>query len=49
MCQSTVKIYDKDLDFLDKIKKKYGLRSKAITIKLIIKKIKHMKVEGELR
>ena len=49
MCKRQVELFDKDADYLEKIRDKYGLRSKALALKLIIDKIKFMKVEGELR
>ena len=47
--QTMVKTYTDDKEFLDKIKERYGLKSKAMSLRLIIRKIKFMKVEGELR
>jgi len=49
MCKRQVEIYERDAEYLDKIKEKFRLSSKAAAIEMIIKKIKFMKVEGELR
>ena len=49
MCKRQMEVFDHDAEFLEKIKERYGLRSKAMALKLIIKKIRYLKVEGELR
>lgn len=49
MCKRSIAIYDKDADYLDKLADRMKLRSKAAVLELIIKKIKFMKVESELR
>ena len=49
MCKRQVEIYSKDADYLGRIKDKLKLRSRAAVLELIIKKIKYLKVEGELR
>lgn len=45
----TISIYEKDADYLNKIKHKFRLVSKAAAVEMIIKKIKFLKVEEELR
>ena len=41
-------IYEGENYYLGKIKDKYSLISRAAALELLVKKIKHMKVEGEL-
>ena len=49
MCKRSIAIFERDADYLDKLVLKMRLKSKAAALELLIKKIKFMKVEGELR
>jgi len=50
MCETrSIAIYVKDAGYLDAIKKKLKLNGKAPALELIIKTIKRLKLENELR
>lgn len=46
---TTISVFEKDRDFLERIRERYKLVSKAAALELINNKIKYLKVEGELR
>jgi len=41
--------FEKDVDFLDKVVAKKKLRGKAVALEMVVKMIKRLKLEGELR
>lgn len=49
MCKVQMEVYEKDNEWLGKLKQKYRLQSRAAVLELIVKLIKQNKMEGELR
>lgn len=49
MCLTSVAIYEKDNEYLDRLRDKFKLKSKAAVLELIMNLIKKHKLEGELR
>ena len=47
--KTTTEIYRKDLDYLARIKKKQGLNGKSDVLRRMIKLMKEMKWENELK
>jgi len=45
----TIKVYESDRNWLEKLKRRYSLSSLTETFKLIRKLVQHHKLEGEVK
>ncbi len=48
MCLQSEKIYNSDQEFLDQIKDRMGLKSRAMALRIIIRKFKQLKLHLDL-